>query len=548
MAAVSSLLSEDQFLCSICLDVFTDPVTTPCGHNFCKACITKHWNTNVPCQCPLCKEECEIKPELRVNTVLSEMAAQFKQLLLREISSEKPNTNTGEVLCDFCTETKQKALKSCLDCLISYCETHLEPHQRLPALKRHRLINPVENLESRVCKKHGRPLEQFCKTDQVCVCSFCTEAEHKLHRIVFLDEEYKEKKAELGKTEAGVQTMIQERQLKIEEIERSVKLSKENADQETATCMEVYTALIRSVEKSLAQLLDSIMDEHETTEKQAEGLVKELEEEISELTKRSTELEQFSNNEDHLDFLQNFMTLKSAPPTKDWTTIEVHTSYEGILKTSLAQLEETLRKEMEVLRAEAEIKRGRVKQYWVDVTLDHETAHPKLILSSDGKQVYHGNFCQNVYDSPKRISSYFGVLGKQGFSTGRFYYEVQVEGKTDWVLGVAEESIHRKGIFLEFWPQNGFWTVSLKDGCEYKALVDFSPIHLDLKSKPQKVGVFVDYEEGQVSFYDVDASSLIYCYTGCDFVESLYPIFNPRNNNAGINSTPLIICPINHTD
>ncbi|XP_034556033.1 E3 ubiquitin-protein ligase TRIM39-like [Notolabrus celidotus] len=548
MAAASSLLSEDQFLCSICLDVFTNPVTIPCGHNFCKSCITEHWNTNVQCECPLCKEQCEKKPDLRVNTVLSEMAAQFKQSVLQETSSsssEEQRTNIGEVLCDFCTETKLRALKSCLDCLVSYCETHLEPHQRLPALKRHRLINPVENLEERMCKKHERPLENFCKTDQVCVCWFCTESEHKFHCIISLQEEYKEKKAELEKTEAEVQKMIQEKQQKIEEIKQSVKLSKEEADQETATSVEVYTTLIQSVERSLAQLLDMIEEKQKTTEKQAEGFIKELEEEISELTKRSTELKQLSQNEDHLQFVQKFMSLKTALPTKDWTKVSIHSSYETILRTSLAQLVETLSTKLRGLCADTGIQKD--KQYSVDVTLDRNTAHPKLILSRDGKQVYHGDVCQNVQDSPKRITQYFGVLGKQSFSSGRYYYEVDVGGKTEWVLGVARESIDRK-IPFRFSPQNGYWTVSLRDGWEYKALVDLDLINLCLSSNPQRVGVFVDYDAGLVCFYDVDASTLIFSFTGCNFTEKLYPIFSPRNNNSGTNSTPLIISPVHKTN
>ncbi|XP_020502816.1 E3 ubiquitin-protein ligase TRIM21-like [Labrus bergylta] len=546
MAAVSSLLHEDQFLCSICLDVFTDPVTIPCGHNFCKTCITEHWSVNVPCQCPLCKELHEKKPDLRINTVLSEMASQLRLSVQKETSSssEEQPANTGEVLCDYCTETKQKALKSCLDCLVSYCETHLEPHQRIQALKRHKLVNPVENLESRICKKHERPLEQFCKTDQVCVCGFCIESEHKSHQIVSLREEYEAKKAVLSETEAEVQKMIKERQVKIEDFKQSVKLSKEDADRETATSVHVFTALIRSVEEGLAQLIDLIKEKHSTTEKQAEDFIKVLEEEISELTKRNTEVEAHSRNKDPLQFLQNFSSLKTPPPTKDWKTVKVYSSYEGTVRTALTQLEETLSREMKMLCADAELKK--YKQYSVDVTLDPETAHPRLILSDDGKQVSHGDAIQYPTDSPKRILSYYGVLGKQSFSSGRCYYETQVEGKSDWVLGVASESLNRKTAF-EFAPRNGIWTVCLRDDCQYKALDD-SHHRLYLNTKPQKVGVFVNYEEGLVSFYDVDAPAPIYSFTDCNFTEKLYPIFNPKNNNYGTNFIPLIICPLNNTD
>ncbi|XP_046907228.1 WASP like actin nucleation promoting factor b isoform X2 [Hypomesus transpacificus] len=167
MASCSSLLTEEQFLCSICLDVFTDPVSTPCGHNFCKACITKYWDSCDLCQCPMCKEKFYRRPELRVNTFISEMAAKF----IKSVKG-KPNSQylrparSGEVSCDICTSTKLKALKSCLVCLVSYCETHLEPHQRIAALTKHKLVDPVENLEDRMCQEHERPLELFCRTDQ----------------------------------------------------------------------------------------------------------------------------------------------------------------------------------------------------------------------------------------------------------------------------------------------------------------------------------------------------------------------------------------------
>ncbi|XP_068582666.1 E3 ubiquitin/ISG15 ligase TRIM25-like [Cebidichthys violaceus] len=217
MAAANYLSSEDQFLCSICLDVFTDPVTTSCGHNFCKNCITEHWNTSDRCQCPMCKEVFNTRPDLRVNTFISEMVAQFRQSAQQKTSSsEQQESKPGEVPCDVCTGTKLKALKSCLVCLASYCETHLEPHLTMSGLKRHQLNDSVENLEDRMCTKHDKPLELFCKTDQTCVCMLCTVLDHKMHDVVPLKEEYEEKKVELKKTEAEIQQMIQKRREGIE--------------------------------------------------------------------------------------------------------------------------------------------------------------------------------------------------------------------------------------------------------------------------------------------------------------------------------------------
>ena len=547
MAAASNLQSEDQFLCSICLDVFTDPVSTPCGHNFCKNCINKHWNTNDQYLCPMCQKVFNTRPELHVNTFITEMVVQFRQSAQQKTSSsssEQQVSKPGEVPCDFCTGTKLKALKSCLVCLASYCETHLEPHLTMSGLKRHQLIDPVENLEGRMCTKHDKPLELFCKTDQTCVCMLCLVLDHKTHDVVPLKEEYEGKKAELGKTEAEIQQMIQKRRLKIKEIKHSVDLSEEDSDREIAEGVQVFTALKESVERGLANLIDTIKEKQRAREKQAEAFIKELKQEISELTKRRTEVEQLSCSEDQLHLLQSVQSLKAAPPTKDWTEVSVHPSYEGTVVKAVAQLEETLSKEMKKLVAESELKR--VQQFAVDVTLDPDTAHPHLILSDDGKQVNHGDVEKNLPDNPDRFSDSACVLGKQSLSSGRFYFEVQVKGKTNWTLGVARESINRKrSITLR--PQDGNWTIWLRNENEYKALAD-PPVSLSLKSRPQKVGVFVDYDEGLVSFYDVDAAALIYSFTGCCFTEKLFPFFNPCLNDGGKNSAPLIISPVNQAE
>ncbi|XP_042337184.1 E3 ubiquitin-protein ligase TRIM21-like [Plectropomus leopardus] len=545
MAAVSCLPSEDQFRCSICLDVFTDPVSTPCGHNFCKNCITQHWNTSVWCQCPLCKRVFDTRPKLDINTLFSGMVAQFRQSAQQKSSSsssEQQESKPGEVPCDVCTGAKLKALKSCLVCLTSYCETHLEPHLRASGLKRHQLIDPVKNLEDRICTKHDKPLELFCKTDQTCVCMLCPVLDHKTHEFVPLKDEYEEKKVQLKKTDAEIQQMIQKRKRKIQEIKQSVHLSEKDADREIAEGVQVFTALKESVERAVKELINTIKEKQKLMEKQADVFIKELEQEISELKKRSSEVEQLSRSEDHLHLLQSVQSLKAAPPTKDWTQVSVRPPlYIGTVRKAVAQLEETVSKDIKKV-AEAELKR--VQQCAVDVTLDPDTAHSELILSDDRKQVKH-DVKKNLPDNPERFSRYTYVLGEQSFSTSRFYFEVQVKEKTHWNLGVVRESINRKGN-ITLSPEDGCWNIWLRNGNDYRAL-DYPSVSLFLKSRPQKVGVFVDYEEGLVSFYDADAAALIYSFTGCSFTEKLFPFFSPCKNDGGKNSAPLIICPVSQT-
>ncbi|KAI5610867.1 bloodthirsty-relatedprotein family, member 6 [Silurus asotus] len=485
----SSFITEEQLQCSVCDEVFTDPVTTPCGHNFCTNCITQSWEKKHSHYCPLCNEKFTERPELKLNTTLREAACNFMK---------KNATEQKMILCHDCSGVKQKASFSCVDCGVSLCTSHLELHNRILRDKKHSLINPVENVEDYRCKTHGKPLSLFCKDDQMCLCQFCTEIHHRNHVIIPLEDESRGRKRQKKK--------------------------------ETSESVEVFTALIHSIKKSQAELQKVMEKKQKAVKKQAGGLVKELEEEIDKLKRRDAKIEQLSHSDDHLHLIQIYPTVCRFPSTKNWTNIRIDSDLSvKALMTNLSELQETLNKKL-----------SEKQKNIVDVTLDPETANPHLILDLGGKQVTHGDKKQDVPDTPKRFTHYTAVLGTQGFSSGRFYYEVQVSGKTEWRLGVARESVNRKEKLEKFCPQNGFWTVILRNEDEYTAR-DNTYIPLSLREKPQKVGVFVDYEEGLVSFYDVEATSHIYSFTGQSFTEKIYPYLSPCPNDGGKNSAPLII-------
>ncbi|XP_041694326.2 E3 ubiquitin-protein ligase TRIM39-like [Coregonus clupeaformis] len=545
MASPCSLLSEEQFQCSICLDVFTDPVSIPCGHNFCKACIKRYWDSTDLCQCPLCMKIFHRRPEPDVNRTLRGVAEYFKGLRVRD--REDSSAEPGEVVCDVCTGRKRQALKSCLICLTSYCDIHLEPHQIAPALKRHQLIDPVKNLEDRICKKHNKLLELFCRIDQTSVCQFCSETDHKAHNTVSLEEECDQRKAQLGKTEAKVKQMIQERLQKVKEIKHSVELSKRHTEREMSDKVQIFTALVHAFEKCKAELIGVVEPMQEAAERWAEGLIKELEQEITELKRISSELGQLLHTEDH-QLLQSSPSWCLPVKTKDWSEISVQSHLPlGYMKRAVSHLEDKLirfHNEMEnELKKLSEAEMKIIQQYAVDVTLDPNTAYPELILSVDGKQVRYGDQSQNLSKNPKRFTYIYSVLGKEGFSSGKSYYEVQVKGKTEWDLGVATESINRQG-WSPLSPEDGLWTFGLGTDNDYEP--NDPKVHHHLKKTPQKVGVFVDYEEGRVSIYDVDvtARSHICSFTGYKFTEKLYPYFHCGYPDGKRNIAPLVISPV----
>lgn len=180
MAASSSLLFEEMFHCSLCLYVFTQPVSMPCGHNFCSGCIHRFRDSKSTCFCPLSNRPFSTRPELQVNEMASDLAAEFKM-------SVQVRASMGSEV-DVCSEVKDKAVNSCLMCLVSFCRTHFDPHERVAGLWCHTLTDHVKNLNEKICKMHNKLTELYCRTDQCCICVFCFTSKHKLHSFVRLEE------------------------------------------------------------------------------------------------------------------------------------------------------------------------------------------------------------------------------------------------------------------------------------------------------------------------------------------------------------------------
>lgn len=185
-SASDECLLKKHLTCPICMETFTNPVTASCGHSFCKRCLELSISSfQVDDGCPLCRKHLRNAPE--VNIVLSEIVQEMKNTLLYRFTGEP-----GEVPCDVCTTPKNKAKKSCLVCLASFCSTHLENHNSAKRLKGHKLVEPVENLDTRACLTHGYPLELYCRQQQTCICARCLDGYQQ--EVVSAEEEWQKKK------------------------------------------------------------------------------------------------------------------------------------------------------------------------------------------------------------------------------------------------------------------------------------------------------------------------------------------------------------------
>lgn len=168
--------------------------------------------------------------------------------------------------------------------------------------------------------------------------------------------------------------------------------------------------------------------------------------------------------------------------------------------------------------------------------MDPTTAHLNLVLSEDLTGVRYSDTKQSLPENPRRFDYCCCVLGTEGFSSGRHYWVIDVTNKTKWNLGVAKESVNRRG-GITLSPENGFWILWLRNGHEFKAL-DVPYRALTLRSKPQRVGIYLDYEGGVLSFYNADDMTHIYTFV-TSFSENIYPYFCPCLNDSGKNGGPL---------
>ncbi|KAI3353118.1 hypothetical protein L3Q82_019247 [Scortum barcoo] len=613
MALPAAFLSEDQFTCSICLEVFNNPVSTPCGHSFCKACLSSYWDGGkgggaTSYQCPLCKESFHKRPELHVNRTLKEITEHFKQMAnatgpmdrrsegvenshphhqhhpapsLPQRPGEMPESIFAEMMTRFqqlqagagmpyttLPDPSDPHPQSQLSFQTQTNEQH-DPPPSYASTRRKTRSASESSSNVPLCPIHLRALEFFCRTDNTCICSTCVEtAAHQGHNVMPAKREWHIKKSQLGIAAVELKDLICERERKMEEIQNSLREIEAAAEQEIHGAVCVFSKLISSVECCQAEVLEVIEITRRAAEHKAQSLLRELEEQIAELKTRSTALSQLALTEDYIHFFKMFPALSTPLSAKHWSGVSVGLTPGVILRTvnkTMERLEEEIQKLPEVCKSlfEPRVKLEsqqslldqsvprtnpkirRVQEYATDITLDPNTAHPRLIISADGKQVYCSERHQQLPDNPERFDRVVCVLARQGFNSGRHYWEVDVGGKTDWDLGVASWSVSRKGK-ITVSPAHGYWFLSLRDQTDYAFRTEPSN-NLSLNLRPSRIGIYVDYDKGLLSFYNVEARVLIYTFTDT-FSDTIHPFFSPCTNKSGRNEAPLIICPVSMTE
>ncbi|KAK3560760.1 hypothetical protein QTP86_019217 [Hemibagrus guttatus] len=521
--------SVDQFSCPVCLDLLKDPVAIPCGHSYCKVCINGHWDQEDlkgVYSCPQCRETFTPRPVLRRNNMLAEVVEKLKKTELQAASPAHCYAGPRDVECDSCTGRKHKALRTCLVCLASYCEDHLQPHYQSPAFKKHKLVEACAELQEKICSEHDKLMEIYCRTDQSFICYLCMMNKHKGHNMAVAEVERNEKQNELKEEKKKSQWRIEEKLKKVQELKQTVDTIKIRSQEAVDDSEKIFTELISSMEKKRSEVTELIRAQEKAEVSRAERLLNQLEQEIADLKRRLTELEQLLQIHDDIHFLQSIQSLCVSRGCDDSPsfTLNQHLSFDGtrlFLSDLKKRVEEVYQEEINKI----------VLNDFCYLTLDSNTVHRKLILSEMNRVVTHTKTKQQYSDHPERFDCRPQVLCKESVS-GRCYWEVEWSGTV--YISVSYKEMSRKGEDIEclFGRNSQSWSLQCSSSS-----VSFwhNNIKTELRGPESfRIGVCVDHSAGTLSFYSVsDMMSLLH-RVHTTFTQPLYAGFCLWNFDATV--------------
>ncbi|XP_043112836.1 E3 ubiquitin-protein ligase TRIM16-like [Puntigrus tetrazona] len=526
-----SRVFQDEFLCPVCLDLLKDPVTIQCGHSYCKSCITDCWDQEDEksvYSCPQCRQTFSTRPALARNAILAEVVEKLK---MNKLSADC-DPGAGDVQCDVCTERKYKAVKSCLVCLESYCQNHLEQHESWFKGKEHNLTEATGRLQEMICQKHKKILEVFCRTDQKCICMMCMMDEHKNHDTVLAADQRTENQNQLKETQKTLQQRVQQREKDLQRLRETVESHKRSAQTAVEDSEKIFTGLIRSFKRRRFELIELIRDQEKQAVSRAEGQLERLEQEINDLKRRDAELEQLSHTQDQIQFLQSFRSLSAPPePTDGNDDPFASLFFSDDLKKSVHKLTDKLenfcKEELKKISGKFNIVQRTRKdflRYYYWPTLDLNTINKHLHLSENNREISHIYTEQSYPDHPDRFDVYRQVLCSESVR-GRCYWELEWTGSNGVRISVSYKSISRKGgVESLFGSNDQSWNL-LCFPYKYSFWHNKIQTALPVESISSRVGVFVDHGAGTLSFYSVSDTMTLIHKVQTTFTQELYPGF-----------------------
>ncbi|PWA20486.1 hypothetical protein CCH79_00003524 [Gambusia affinis] len=468
--------------------------------------------------------------------MLAALVEQLKQTGLQADPADPAGPE--DVACDMCPGRKRKAIRSCLNCLASYCENHLQPHYSAAPLQKHKLVEPSKKLLENICSRHDEVMKVFCRTDQQCICILCTMDEHKGHETTPAAAERAERQKELEENRQQIRKKIQDQEKELKRLQQEVRDACVSADEAVKNTEKIFTELISLLQKRRSDAKQRIRSQQEAQVLRVKEVQEKLEQELNDLKKRDAELEQLSHTEDHNQFLQSYALLSAPSDIADSCGIDA-----GPLRhfeDMTAAVSELRDKLQDILRdmgtntlqmvssSQPEPKsRAEFLKYACEITLDPNTAFRTLELSKKNRAAMVGYVDESYTPNPERFSSYRQVLSRQSL-TGRCYFEFKWVGIGIFVA-VAYKSIKRGG--REDESLFGFNDQSWALRCDFECLslkeTGYTFCHNKAEtsvSGPQscKLGVYLDHSAGVLAFYDVSETMTLLHRVQTTFTQPLY--------------------------
>uniref|UniRef100_A0A8C4IPA1 Tripartite motif-containing protein 16 n=1 Tax=Dicentrarchus labrax TaxID=13489 RepID=A0A8C4IPA1_DICLA len=538
MAQQGIHMDQERLCCSICLDLLKDPVTIPCGHNYCMNCIKSYWDEEDQKKvysCPQCRQTFRPRPALVKNTMLADLVEELKKTEPQAAPADHCYAGPGDVSCDFCSGRKRKATKSCLQCQVSYCEQHLQPHYDVAPLKKHKLVETSAKIQENICTRHNEVMKIFCRTDQQCICYLCSLNEHKGHDTVSTEAEITERQKEFGAIWQKIQQRILDREEDVKMLQQEVEAINRSADKTVKNSDKIFKELVSSIRKRSSVMKQQIRSQQKTKVSRVKELQKKLQQEIADLKRKEAELEQLSQTKDHIQLLHNYPSLPDLTKCTDSPSInigpgqyfedatavvsEVKDKLQDILcdvgtRTSLTETGP------DVLLPRAKPKtRAEFLQYSQKITLDLNTANTEVSLSEGNRKATNMEAFQLYSCHPDRFTDMFQVLSKESL-TRRCYWEVEWSGGGVSVA-VTYKDISRTGDDSGFGNNDKSWALE----CSFNG--NYHSKHNKIRTSipcPQssRVGVYLDHRAGILSFYSVSETMTLLHRVQTTFTQPLY--------------------------
>ncbi|XP_063064540.1 E3 ubiquitin/ISG15 ligase TRIM25-like [Engraulis encrasicolus] len=561
---------ENELKCSVCLEVFKHPVTLPCGHNFCQTCLDDTWSDVLILFCPQCRHLYPTKPELRKNTLLTAVVESFsrsstsKSDRTKDLELNLCAADTELVKCDTCLVAK--AIYTCLTCMASYCEEHVQPHHRSPVFRAHQLVEPIRDIQKQICQDHVKFMEFFCQNHNYTFCSSCLQC-HRECQYTTLPEGRTIKESNMKGMLSVLEPQIDKANAAIARVEKQQLQLQDDAVAQKMSMRAEYDVIRQLINMAEKEALADVDKDVASSKATMQGLIKKVNKNVKKMNAAVVEVNSLLSKADTMAFLKApvklppgansnpqcpcvtvaseavlaghscavaikdllrevlAMPAENRPPLLQPGGPKVPEKASPVAEMALEKREPSSPARLHAVAIPHDIstamKRCDLLKFGSTLQFDPRTAHRTIVLSADLTTASRSAEPNPYPDGPERFLVCPQVLCSTGYLQGCHYWEAKVSGTRLCGLGLAYGSMNRRlpssrlGLNAQSWCLEWFndRLTAWHNGVE--TVVD--------NPSPKRVGVLLDCDRGSATFYVVGDRAYPFMMFALPCTEAVYP-------------------------